>query len=120
MGGLPSSLKKLLKSSGYVLLVLPFYMYQEWYVSFVRNAFHVLLNPYIFTFNSDTVPKGTAEHFRQKDISLFGHLAKAPGKHSSGFAPQFDSNFHLIKCRYTRRTTVIDGTLCQEATATQK
>ncbi len=101
---LPSFIKKILKSGSYVLMLIPFSMFEEWYTSFSKVGFLVMPKPYIISYNEDQMPQVSLEDWPQEcnDCVL---LAKMPGLHPSGFKPDYNAMSQIVGNGRNRRAS---------------
>lgn len=84
----PSFCKRVLVPGGYAIVIIPFYLFQEWYESFYRCGFSVMDYPFVVTKRPDTVPSRPKQNYPQSATN-FGLIAQLPGKHPSKFLPPF-------------------------------
>lgn len=54
----PTFVKHILKPSGYVVVLLPFYAYQDWNDSFDKTGFQIMLHRYVILYDlrSEDIP----------------------------------------------------------------
>lgn len=100
--------KIFLKPGGYFIVLIQFEMFQEWYKSFKLNGFNVMTRPLTFSYKHDSLPRRPS----QEDDFPYGLeeyciVARLPGSHPDGFNPNFNSNFNLIECNWSRRASII-------------
>ncbi len=115
---IPSFCRKLLKSGGYVIVIAPWSMFQEWYHAFSSNGFNVLDTPYIISYkrkdnvgiNASTVPKRSKTIWPMK-VHDFLMLARVPGAHPSGFEPDWNAFFNFVGNGCTRSSAEMCWTL---------
>ena len=79
-----SFMRRVLKNGSYVVLLIHFTMFQEWYEVLDSNGFMIMPNELIITYDPETVKKRKIGHFSQAghDVAL---IAKVLGAHPSGF-----------------------------------
>ncbi len=84
-------IKRVLKTGSYIILLIHFTMFKEWYEVFDSNGLMVMPNEFIITYDQKTVKRRKVSHFNQAghDIAL---IAKLQGAHPSGFMPAFDDD----------------------------
>ncbi len=84
-----SFIKRVMKTGSYVILLIHFTMFQEWYEVLDSNGLMVMPNEFIITYDPQTVKRRKVSHFGQSahDIAL---IAKIQGAHPSGFMPPFE------------------------------
>lgn len=81
-------IKRVMKSAGYIVLLVHFSMFREWYEALDSHGFLVMPDEFVITYNPSTVKRRKLTHFTQSahDIAL---IAKFPGTHPTGFMPPF-------------------------------
>lgn len=93
----PLFCKNVLKPGAFVILVIPFYLFGEWYESFYKAGFQVMEYPYVFSKDSSTVPVRRTTKYPQNG-NLFAIICTAPGDHPQDFQPCFSGNFSHVNC----------------------
>lgn len=83
--------KRVMKSAGYIVLLVHFTMFREWYEALDSHGILVMPEEFIITYNPATVKRRKLIHFTQSahDVAL---IAKIPGSHPEGFMPPFYQN----------------------------
>ncbi len=103
---LPKILKRVLKVGGYVVLVMRFYSFMEWYEAFYSAGYEVMSAPYILAFDSKTI-----QLRRTKIFPMLGYkvalVAQLPSGNRESFEPNFDTPFNLVNCSNSRRCGVM-------------
>ncbi len=81
-------MKRVMKSAGYIVLLLHFSMFKEWYEALDSHGFMIMPDEYVITYDPATVKRRKLIHFTQPahDVAL---IAKLPGNHPDGFMPPF-------------------------------
>ncbi len=106
MIGLCNFMKRTLKSGAYVVLIIDFTMYKEWYDVFDSNGLKVYGEQYIISYDPNTIKRVKIGEFGQSahDVAI---VAKMPGSHPDDFQPNFDTKFNYINTPYSRRHSII-------------
>ncbi len=83
-------MKRVLKSGAYVVLLIHFTMFQEWYEAMESSGILVMPEQYIITYDLESVKRRKLTHFTQSahEVAL---VAKLPGAHPDSFLPPFES-----------------------------
>ncbi len=101
----PSDVKRILKPNGYVILILPFFAYMEWYTSFNSAGYDIMPSPYVLAFDSNTVQNRNSTAFPQCGYTL-GLVARY-STDTPKFNPDFQSHFNLVNCSNRRNCSVM-------------
>ena len=101
----PAFCKRTLVKGGYVVLITPFYLHQEWCKSFSSAAFDVMDYPYIMSKDSSTVPSRASKY--PQCGNLFAMVATMPGEHPKKFRPKFSGPFSHINCQNDRKLSTM-------------
>ncbi len=100
--------KRFLKHGGYFIVLIQFDMFQHWYLAFRANGFNVMRRPLTFSYKSDSVPRRPSqENDFPYGLEEYCIVARLPGAHPDGFNPNFNSNFNLIECNWSRRASIV-------------
>ncbi len=100
--------KRFLKPGGYFIVLIEFEMFQEWYLSFKGSGFGVMKRPLTFCYKPDSVPRRPSEESDfPYGLEEYCIVARLSGSHPDGFNPNFKSNFNLIECSWSRRTSIV-------------
>lgn len=97
--------KRVLKTDGYCVLLIPFYMLGPWYTSFANAWFHVIKYPYLVIYSPESARKPSGPVLLQ-NATEYAVIAKAPGDFQRYLKPDFKAMFHILECTSTR-----DGSL---------
>ncbi len=100
--------KRFLKPGGYFIVLIEFEMFQHWYLSFVANGYKVMRKPLTFSYKQCSVARRPSDElsfpYGMEDYCV---VARLPGAHPDGFNPNFNTNFNLIECSWSRRTSIV-------------
>ncbi len=88
-------MKRCMKSAGYIILIINFTMFREWYEVLDEDGFIVMPDLFIITFDIQTIKKRKLSNFGQSahETAL---IAKLPGSHPSGFVPEFATHIDAV------------------------
>lgn len=73
----PQFCKWILKPGGYVILLLQFFDYQQWYDAFYLEGFEIMPHPYVFMFSSESIQNRNSVKFPQ-NACQFGMFVTSP------------------------------------------
>lgn len=80
-----------LQPGGYIIILAPFDMFQEWYKVLFISGFSLVEYSYILTKSWSTIRSRSWDTYPQNN-SLFGVVAHYPGTHPSEFFPPIKMN----------------------------
>ena len=102
----PQSLKRILKPGGYVLLIIPFYSFLEWYESLYSAGYEIFEEPYVLSYDTNTIQKRHGRYFPQVSHECV-LIARLSSSTDGILSPHFDSSFSLVGCTSSRNSSVM-------------
>ncbi len=80
--------KRILKSGGYIFLMIHFTAFREWYELLDSAGFTVMPEEFLISYDLRSIKKRKILHFTQSahDVAILGRL---PGEHPDKFKPEF-------------------------------
>ena len=101
---MPILSKRLLKPGGYVILILKFEAFGEWFDSFRQAGYKVMPYPYVFGYKSDTIQDRNPVYIPQSGAD-YGLVAYLPSENQ--FYPVFKSVFAEIGSKNRRNLAIM-------------
>ena len=105
---LPKSLKRILKPGGYVIMMIPFFSFMEWYDAFYSEGYEIFEEPYVLSYNTNTIQTRHPPNFPQKTHETV-LIARLHTSKEQSFSPDFDSDFSLVQCSNSRNSSVMSN-----------
>ncbi len=100
--------KRMIKSGGYFIVMIEFEMFKEWYLAFKANGYNVMKKFLTFSYDQQSIPCRQSDHVDfPSGMEEYCVIARLPGPHPAGFNPNFQSNYNLIKCNWTKRASIV-------------
>jgi len=105
---MPVLSKRLLKPGGYVVLIIKFEAFGEWFQSFRKAGYVVMPYPYVFAYQPHTIQDRNPLYFPQPGAD-YGLLAYHPNNDETdtGFRPNFKSVFSDVGSRAKRHLSIM-------------
>ncbi len=96
------SFKRFVKPGGYVVLIMPFYSFMEWYSAIYDAGLDVMGFPFIFGYDSTSIQKRKTTKFPQCGYQV-ALVASVPCDRQKQFEPDFSSGLNAVNCSVERR-----------------
>ncbi len=108
VSSMPVLSKRILKPGGYVVLIMKFEAFGEWFRSFRKAGYTVMPYPYVFGYDPESVQDRNPSFFPQPG-SDYGLLAYYPtnNNNETGFRPDFKSSFCHIWSQKKRHLSIM-------------
>ncbi len=101
--------KRLLKPTGYFIIMTDFELFSEWYLAFTANGYNVMKRPLTFEYKQEHSSNQRLDSvdFPHLGINEYCVVARLHGVHPDGFNPNFNSSYNLIRCDRFRSSSIV-------------
>ncbi len=101
---MPNLAKRLLKPGGYVILILKFEAYGEWFESFRKEGYIIMPYPYVFGYKPESIQDRNPTHVPQSGAD-FALIAYLPSENQ--FLPDFKAVFSALGSKHRRNVAIM-------------